>query len=249
MLLLAYPSGIRSKLIKSSMVVFVIVLLALAQTRAAYAAIFLFVLFAIFRLPRSTALRAFLYALATLVPVVIMTGWTSTLFAYLVREQRSVSTMSDRVPLWEYTISAVMDKSPLTGLGFYANRTITTAYNPALGTSHSAYLEIFSGGGILASLVFSVLLIVELFLALRLLLLYGKNPTVFATVGLLFGTLIIGVTSEEMVISSPTSFTFWILLSLIPALTHTTHNQSQRGEIGTGQDGSSSPRVLPATRR
>jgi hypothetical protein len=52
-----------------------------------------------------------------------------------------------------------------------------------------------------------------------------------------------------MVISSPTSFTFWILLSLIPALTHTTHSQSQRGEIGIGQDGSSSPRVLPATRR
>jgi len=248
-LLLGYPSGIRSRLIKLGMLALVLPLLALAQTRDSYVVVLLFVLLALFRLPRSTGLRAFLYALATSVPVVIMMGWTSTLFAHLVREQRSLSTFSDRLPLWQYTVSEVLDRSPWTGLGFYANRTITTAYNAALGTSHSAYMEIFSGGGILASLVFSVMVVVELFLALRLLLLYGRNPTVFSTVSLLFGTLLIGVTSEEMVISSPTSFAFWILLSLISALTSAAHTQAQGVEIEIREDDSSSSRVLPAARR
>jgi hypothetical protein len=248
-LLLGYPFALKNRLIKASMVGFLIALLALAETRAAFIVVLLFVLLACLLLPRSTPLRTSLYALLTLIPLLSILGWTSRLFGYVIRDPSSVRDMSDRLPLWHYTVSAVMEESPLIGLGFYANREITTAYNSGLGTSHSAFIEIFSGGGILAIVAFGILIAVALYLALRLLPSFGANPRVFVIVNLLFATLLVGVTSEETVIASPTSFTFWILLSLIPAVTRTVYNQAQRGYIGASQKSSSGPRVLPATRR
>ena len=247
-LLLGYPFVLKNRLIKAGMVGLLIVLLALAETRAAFIVVLLFVLLACLILPRSTPLRTSLYALLTLIPLLSMLGWTSRLFGFVIRDPSSVKDMSDRLPLWQFTISAVMEESPLIGLGFYANREITTAYNSGLGTSHSAYIEVFSGGGILAIVAFATLLAVELFLALRLLLMYGANPRVFVIVNLLFATMLIGITSEEMVIASPTSFTFWVLLSLLMVSTHNVNNL-QRGEIGTPENSSFGPRVLPTARR
>lgn len=248
-LLLGYPFALKSRLLKLGTLALLITLLALAQTRDAYVVVLLFVLLACVSLPRSTPLRLFLYISLTLVPIISILGWTSTVVGWVVRDASSLNNLSDRLPLWQYTISQVMENSPLIGLGFYANRGITTSYNAGLGTSHSAYIEIFSGGGFLALATFSVMLAVELFLTARLWLSFGANPRVFVIVTLVFATLLIGVTSEEMVIASPTSFTFWILLSLIPAMTRTAHTQMQRGEIAGARKSASSSRVLPATRR
>jgi hypothetical protein len=248
-LLLGYPFALKNRLIKVGMVGLLLALLALAETRAAFIVVLLFVLLACLVLPRSTPMRTALYALLVSVPLLSMLGWTSKLLGFVIRDPSSVRDMSDRLPLWQYTISAVMEDSPLIGLGFYANREITTAYNSGLGTSHSAYIEVFSGGGILALVAFCVMIAVAFFLALRLLLFYGTDPRVFVIVNLLFATMLIGVTSEETVIASPTSFTFWVLLSLIPMITHTVQNHAQRGESGVSKNSSSSPRVLPATRR
>jgi len=146
-------------------------------------------------------------------------------------------------------MSETLEESPLLGLGFFANRATTTAYNELLGTSHSAYIEIFSGGGILSFSIFAILLVAEMFLVVKLFLLHGVNPKVFAVVSLFLTSLILGTTSEEMVIASPTSFTFWILLSLIPEITLMVSPKTQGGGIGTNQNGSSSSRILPAARR
>lgn len=248
-LLLSYPSVIRSRTIFLGMLALQVTLLALAQTRASFAIILLFLLLALIRFPRTTPLRYFLYFLAALIPILAI-KWLTTVLEYLLRGQEdSVGTLSDRLPLWQYVVSEVLERSPWTGLGLYANRSIATEYNPGLGTSHSAFIEIFSGGGILAFSVFVAMLGVELFLALRLLIVFGGNPAVFAVVNLFFGTILIGITSEEMVISSPTSLTFWIMLSLIPATAGAVYTQAQRGEIGISQNDPAGTRVLPTTRR
>jgi hypothetical protein len=170
------------------------------------------------RLPRSKPLRSFAYLLTLAVPVALMLQWTSTLFAWVVRDYDSVSSLNDRIPLWQYTLSETLEQSPWIGVGFYANRAITSSYNEALGTSHSAFIEVFSGGGILGFSVFCTMVIVELILLTKLFFLHGDEPQVFVTTALFFGTILIGLTSEETVIASPTSFTFWVLLSLIPML-------------------------------
>jgi hypothetical protein len=89
------------------------------------------------------------------------------------------------------------------------------------------------------------MLIIEMFLLGRLFLLQGREPVVFTIAALFVSTLLLGVTSEEMVIASPTSFTFWTLLSLIPML----NAQMKRREVGIHRENSFSPRVLSATRR
>jgi len=208
-------------------------LLIMSQTRAAFIAMLLFVLLAFVRPPASTSLRTFLYILLVLIPVVVWFGWTSTITEGAIRDEKSVSDMSDRIPLWQYTLSETLEESPLLGLGFFANRAITSAYNEALGTSHSAYIEVLSGGGILSFSIFAILLVAEVFMVVKLFLLRGVNPKVFAVVGLFLITLVIGVVSEEMVIASPTSLTFWILLSLVPAMTRTVTPKAHKGEVGT----------------
>jgi hypothetical protein len=248
-LLLSYPFVIRRRTIFLSMLALEVVLLALAQTRASFAVVFMFLLLALIRFPRTTPLRAFLYFIAAIIPILAF-KWLPTVLDYLLRDQEeSVGTLSDRLPLWQYIVSEVLERSPWTGVGLYANRSIASEYNPGLGTSHSAFVEIFSGGGILAFSVFVLILGIELFLALKLLLIFGDNPKTFAVVNLFFSTIMIGITSEEMVISSPTSFTFWIMLSLLPMTAGEVYTRAQRGESGISQNSLIGSRVLPTARR
>lgn len=247
-LALCYPVT-KSPILNLIMIAFLSAFLILSMTRVAYVAVQLFIFVAFLILPRSKPLRLSLYLLSVLITVGLMFPLVpSLLTSWITRGGEGLSTLSDRTPLWQYVVSETLERSPLIGVGFYANRTITTAYNPALGTSHSAYLEVFSGGGILSFSIFSVMLIAGLFLVARLLLSHGRNPRIFAVVCLFLVIVVVGVTSEDMVIASPTSFTFWILLSIIPVVTRTVHTQTRRGEIETSQNNLFSSRVLPATR-
>jgi hypothetical protein len=257
-LLLSYPiiSGHTRALAQATSYLFSVALFALfftllvmSQTRAAFIAMLLFILLAFVRPPKNTSLRFFLYLMLILVPIVLWFDWASPIIEAGIRQEGSVHDLSDRVPLWQYITAETLNHSPLLGFGFYANRAITTTYNQGLGTSHSAYMEIFAGGGVLSLSVFAILLVAELFLAVRLFVLHGANPKVFTVVSLFLTTLVLGVVSEAMVIASVTSFTFWILLSLIPLITLTATPKAQRGEIETNQYGSSSSRALPAARR
>jgi hypothetical protein len=230
-------------------VALLLTLFILARERAAYVAFALFVLLAYVSFPASRPLRLFLYSLPIGASIVIVAGWVAPLSGWLIREQDTVSTLSDRIPLWQFTASYVVENVFWFGYGLSANRTITLAYNEGLGTSHSAYLEIFSGGGMISFAVFMVLLVLELAVAIRLLAWFGRRPEVFVIVSLLLATIVFGVVSEEMVIASPASLVFWVLPSLLSVANRTSRVGAQRGENGSDTETIASSQPLSTTRR
>lgn len=254
-LALSYPV-VRIRALYLGILALFFVLLALSLTRGAYVVVAAFGLLAFIRSPENKPLRYSIYlsvyTLLTLIPAALLlqlTWVTSKLSAWMVREPGSLGTLSARIPLWQYVLSESLEESPWIGVGFYANRMITTEFLPGLGTSHSAYVEVFSGGGILGITTFGMMLVALVYLTARLFLLRGKDPRVFAAAGLLLDTLLIGILSEEMIIASPTSFTFWALLSLMPMLFRMVPSPAEREVNGVGRQDSRGPRPLPAIRR
>lgn len=247
-LLLRYPT-LKRRVAYLFAVALLLTLFILARERAAYVAFALFVLLAYVSFPASRPLRLFLYSLPIGASIVIVAGWVAPLSGWLIREQDTVSTLSDRIPLWQFTASYVVENVFWFGYGLSANRTITLAYNEGLGTSHSAYLEIFSGGGMISFAVFMVLLVLELAVAIRLLAWFGRRPEVFVIVSLLLATIVFGVVSEEIVIASPASLVFWVLPSLLSVANRTSKVGAQRGENGSDTETIASSQPLSTTRR
>jgi hypothetical protein len=224
--ILGYPALVKNRITYLVILTLSIILLLLSQTRSAYVSVLLLIILAMIRYPKSNPLRGLIYlTFAIVTPIAIMFQWTPSVLSFLIRDSGSIATLSDRIPLWRFTLEEMFEQSPWVGLGFYANRAVTTEYNPRLGTSHSAFVEILSGGGFLSFAVFSLIFLPLLFLSVRLFLVHGKKPMVFSIVCILFSTVTTGLVSEEMIIASPTSFTFWILLSIIPMITDTLGEQ------------------------
>ena len=211
-------------------------LLALSLTRAAYAAALMIVLLAVVRWPNATALRRSLCVLFGAVIAIMLTGWLPDMIALMTRDSGSVESLSDRIPLWQHVLTRSLTESPWIGVGFYANREILTEYNRGLGTSHSAFVEILAGGGVVAFLPFMMMLAGLFRQAFRGFVRFGRQPEVFGAVSLVVVAVAIGLVSEEMVIASPTAFTFWISLSLIPAVLRDARRSEQdRGAGGRGR--------------
>ena len=165
-----------------------------------------------------TNLRKVIYIAFSSIPIALLSVYIEKAISWIIREQETVATLSDRIPLWQYTITKAMQISPLIGIGLYANRLILMSYNPGLGTSHSAFVEILVGGGILSFSIFCVLVFMLIYYALVMYFVYGQNANAMILTCLLISTLLIGFVSEEMIIASPTSFTFFALISLFPSL-------------------------------
>src|SRR5947207_655261 len=159
-------------------------LLALSLTRAAYAAALMVVLLAVLRWPNATALRRSLYLLFGAVIAIVLTGWLPDMIALMIRDSGSVESLSDRIPLWQHVLTRSLTESPWIGVGFYANREILSEYNPGLGTSHSAFVEILSGGGVVAFLPFMMMLAGLFRQAFRGFVRFGRQPEVFGAVSL-----------------------------------------------------------------
>jgi O-antigen ligase len=138
---------------------------------------------------------------------------------YVVREQESVETMSDRTPLWDYLIGTMLRESPVVGLGYFsATRVLGPQYNPQLGNAHSAFVEVLVGGGIIGALLFTTLCLVMMGYSLRLFIHGRDDPLVFAVVALFGATFIISQTSTEGIHAGPVGFTFWSTAALLPAV-------------------------------
>jgi hypothetical protein len=127
--------------------------------------------------------------------------------------------MSDRVPLWQHLTDVVMREAPVAGLGFYsASRVVATEYNPGLGNAHSAFFEIFVGGGLVSAALYLVLWGLLLWSAVRILPIATGDPAGVSTLGLVALTFLMGITTSAPVQAGPLGFAFWSLTAILPAL-------------------------------
>ena len=193
-------------------------LLVASRTRSADVALLAFLVIG-FTQGRGLRVRQLFVPLVVLAfGVFVMDAMTSTT-AFLVKDQESMWTMSDRIPLWQYLTSIVMRESPLTGLGYFAaSRVYGPQYNPNLGNAHSVFFEVLVGGGILGVAVYLVLCGLLVWLAVRLLALPSRRPSAVAAAGLLCVALLSGITQVEAIHAGPLGFAFWSMTALLPGL-------------------------------
>jgi hypothetical protein len=194
------------------------VLLIAAQTRTAFAAL----------LPCLALAWLFRYQLPMkkLLPVMVAAVLAAGLFdqlsvgqQYVVREEQSLATMSDRIPLWGHLLSTMVRESPAIGMGYFsASRLLGPQYNPRLGNAHSAFVEALVGGGLIGGGLFFALYAALCLYAARLLL-YGRDhPLAFAVVSLFSITFLLSITNTDGIQGGPIGFTFWSLSALLPAV-------------------------------
>ena len=211
-------------------------LLATSRTRSAYVAFVVFLAIGFIH-GKQLRVRQLILPLATVAFVVVLLDAVTSTTDYLVRERDSVQTMSDRIPLWQYSTDVVMREAPITGLGYHAaSRIIATEYNPGLGNAHSAFFEVLVGGGLLGAGLYVVLCGSLAVFAVRLLRVASGEPSVVAAVGLLSSALLMGITSPTALHPGPLGFAFWSLTALLPALLR----QSGRARI-TGRQRAHAP--------
>ncbi len=207
---------IQNRYVFISIVALFIFLLIVAQTRTYYGIIAFFFVLSFIRVPQSGRLRIAQYLIVLLIPLIIMVGAAAAISEFVVRDEKSLATLSSRTPLWEYTVAQTLEQAPFTGVGFQANRAILLEFNDRLGNSHNAYLEILSGGGLISFGAYLIFLIPIVIYAIRLFISQGSRPEIFATVSLLFMMLIAGFTSQALIVPSVESWTFWMCVALLP---------------------------------
>jgi len=138
---------------------------------------------------------------------------------YAIREEQSLTTLSDRLPLWDHLLGTMLNESPVIGLGYYAaSRVLGPQYNPGLGNAHSAFVEILVGGGLLGGLFFFCLYATLFFYGIAILLHGRRSPLGFAALGLFAITFLMSLTITDGIQNGPVGFTFWSVTALLPAI-------------------------------
>jgi hypothetical protein len=208
---------ISQKTLYAAVALFSVLLIA-AQTRTAFAAI----------LPCMAIAWLFRYPvpIKKLLPFAVIAVLASALFnvlsvgqQYVIREQTSLLTLSDRIPLWGHLLSTMLRESPAIGLGYYsASRLLGPQYNPALGNAHSAFVETLVGGGLIGGFLFFALYGALFLYAARLLADGRYHPMAFTVIGLFSITFLLSITNTDGIQGGPIGFTFWSLTALLPAV-------------------------------
>lgn len=191
-------------------------MLFVSRTRSAYAAFIAFLFLVLLKSPKVYSLKALRYGLILAVPLVLI--FQDAILSFLIREERSLYTLSDRTRVWSFLANTVLTKSPLLGLGFYTERIFVIEVNPQIGTAHGSLAMVFAGGGILATCAYGLLLLSMLSIALKSFVRKARDPKVFTSLSVLLSVLAIGLVSERTVIATPTGFTFYMLVSLLPEI-------------------------------
>jgi hypothetical protein len=192
-----------------------ITLLALSLMRTAYVIAFLFFTLVLLKRPNIKPLRRCAYGLVA--SVLLLYAWNRLPRVSQYRDPESVATLGDRIGLWRHLTTVTLNRSPWLGLGYYsASRIHGPEYNPGLGTAHSMFIEVLSGGGVLSFVALIALCAVLSTYAARLL--YAKRDRFsFATASLFFACLLFGFTGEE-IDSGPVAMGFWFCAAALPCL-------------------------------
>jgi O-antigen ligase len=190
------------------------IVLVFSLTRTSYLAVFVVVLLAAFRRPPIAVLRRAVTLVLMILPL---------LFGVLLdalnaqRQAEDIWTLSDRLGLWTYLIDVTLQRGPWLGLGYFAaSRLYAPEYNPALGTAHSAFMEVYAGGGFISLAVFLAIWIV---MAIQITRLYLARPARigFAVVALFCAAFFLNAIGGELQ-AEPAGFCFWCVVAALPLL-------------------------------
>ena len=214
----------KSKLVNLLLIIMFFYILLSSLTRTAYVGLILFFFLLLFNGDKKIyTLRWIRNILIVCLPVIFI--YHREIFEFLIREENSISTLSDRTNVWSYIIYKVWEISPFIGLGFAAERLFTFEVNTGVGTAHSSFIAVFFGGGVIGSFWYIFLLYNMLTYVLRLFK-YIKNPIAFSLISIFSSIILIGVTSEEIVMATPSGFTFYMLVSLLPSACNYIQNEN-----------------------
>lgn len=190
-------------------------LLVLSLMRAAYITAFVFFAIVTLKRPNIKPLRRFTYALCAFLLMLYACNRIPSISQY--RSPETISTLSDRTGLWRHLTEVTLRQSPWFGLGYYsASRIYGPEYNPLLGTAHSMFFEVLSGGGLLSFALFSALCATLSVYAARLLYL-NRDRFSFAYAALFIACLLLGFTGET-IDSGPLALAFWCSASVLSRL-------------------------------
>ncbi|WP_353063674.1 hypothetical protein RBB77_20815 [Tunturibacter psychrotolerans] len=183
--------------------------LVFSLTRTSYLILLAFLILAVLRRPPIPVLRK-TATLALLTLPFIADSLITALNAQ--RKIEDLLTISGRLELWTHLIEITVEKGPWLGLGYVAvSRIYGPEINPGLGTAHSAFIEIYSGGGLVSLVAF---LLIWAVLGWGIFKLYLSRPgkTGFAVVGLFCAALFLNAVGGELQ-AEPAGFCFWCVVA------------------------------------
>lgn len=193
-------------------------LLAASRMRTAYVGIMIYLLIGSVY-GKGLRVRQFVGVLFALFLGLLALEIASRTTDFIVRETKTIDTLSDRVPLWGYLTETVMRDEPLIGLGYFAaTRVLAPNYNQDLGTAHSVFFEVLVGGGIVSAVLYLILCGSLISYAVRLLRVGSGQAEAVAVVGLFVFSLVVGITSTEALHPGVVGFAFWSMPTLLPRM-------------------------------
>jgi len=133
------------------------------------------------------------------------------------RSAEIVASLSHRFGVWRQLTAISLRHPPWFGLGYYsASRIHGPEYNPFLGTAHSMFFEVLSGGGLVSFALFLALCVTLSTYTVRLLYL-SRDRFSFAYAALFIACLLLGFTGET-IDSGPLAISFWCSAAVLPRL-------------------------------
>jgi O-antigen ligase len=190
-------------------------LLAFSLMRTAYLVMIIYFGLVLLKRPSAKPPKQIAYALCAIIFLCYACNWLPNLGEY--RKPEDMSNLGDRIGLWQHLAHVTIDKSPWFGLGYYsASRIHGPEYNPLLGTAHSMFFEVLSGGGLLSFALMVALTVTLLVYAVRLLAL-RKDRFSFAVSLLFIACLLFGFMGDE-IDSGPVAIAFWYSVAVLPWL-------------------------------
>jgi hypothetical protein len=189
-------------------------LLFASLARSAWLTVAVIFAIAVWKRPRTHSLK-WIYVFWVMAVIGLIAGAGSLLNQ--LRDPESVYDLSARFGLWAYIGTATLDRSPWLGLGYLAGaRETGLQFNSDLGSGHSIFFDVFVGGGILSVSLFVILFIVLGVEAVKLLR-ERDDALSFGACCLFVAVLIPGLVGAD-IDSSPSGFTLWSLVTILPML-------------------------------
>lgn len=212
--------------------------LVFSLMRTSYLAMAAVLLLAVIRRPAIPILRRISTFLVFSAPLFI--GFLlSELDKY--RKVEDIWTLSNRLGLWAYLVNATLAQGPWFGLGYFAaSRVYAPEFNPDLGTAHSAFIEIYVGGGLVSLVVFTAIWLIVGWRVAKLLFQQSDKYS-FAAVALFTAVLCLNLVGGELQ-AEPSGFCLWCLVAILPVMVRAYRERMERAAVP-----GIAPRLGPAT--